>query len=208
MSIFKEPLLDAMLCFPFIGLILYLPFALYQYHQYGRVTIWHTVMTFSFIFYLTSAFFVVNFPLPSEQHIQHLIAVNYPVMNLDPLRMVKKFLLNNPLMYGGNLIDGLRDTTVSQVILNIILTIPFGIYLRFYYKKSLKTTLLLTILLTSFFEITQLTGLYYIYDRPYRLFDVDDLILNTIGGVLGWFLVFLLGKVLPFRQRIAKLVNT
>ncbi|WP_258089213.1 VanZ family protein [Weissella fangxianensis] len=207
MSVFKEPLLDAIVVFPLICLILYFPFTLYQYHRYGQVTLWHTLITFSFIFYLTSAFFVVNFPLPSEKYIQHLITIDYPTMNLDPLKIVKSFLTNNPIMHGGRLITGLRDTTVSQVILNIILTMPFGIYLRLYYKKSLAMTLLLTVTLTSFFEITQLTGLYHIYARPYRLFDVDDLILNTLGGILGWFFVPLLSSILPSRQRMMRSIG-
>lgn len=206
MSVFEQPILDAIIVFPIICLILYLPFMFYQYCRYDRVTLWHTIMTFSFIFYLTSAFFIVNLPLPSERYIQHLIAIDYPTMNLDPLKIIKSFISSNPLLHGGSLIAGLRDATVSQVVLNIFLTVPFGIYLRFYYKKSFRTTLLLTILLTSFFEITQLTGLYNIYARPYRLFDVDDLILNTLGGVLGWIFVPLLDKLIPSRERIEHLV--
>ena len=52
-----------------------------------------------------------------------------------------------------------------------------------------------------FFEITQLTGLYFIYPRAYRLFDIDDLITNTIGGILGYFIANKL-KFLPTREEI------
>ena len=53
-----------------------------------------------------------------------------------------------------------------------------------------------------FFELTQLTGLYFIYPKPYRLFDIDDLLLNTTGGVLGYFLFGLIEKHLPSRDKI------
>ena len=51
--------------------------------------------------------------------------------------------------------------------------------------------------LSLFFEITQLTGLYGIYEHPYRLFDVDDLIQNTSGAMLGFWIMGPFVKVLP-----------
>jgi glycopeptide antibiotics resistance protein len=37
-------------------------------------------------------------------------------------------------------------------------------------------------------ELTQLTGIWGLYPCPYRQFDVDDLILNTTGVVIGFAL--------------------
>jgi hypothetical protein len=48
-----------------------------------------------------------------------------------------------------------------------------------------------------FFELTQLTGLWFIYPCPYRLFSVDDLILNTVGVPIGWLIGLALRRVLP-----------
>ena len=80
--------------------------------------------------------------------------------------------------------------------------IPFGMYLRYYFKCSFKKTILLTALFSLFLELTQLSGLYFLYPGPYRLADVDDIIQNTTGGgvgyLLGWFLVWLL----PTRDEI------
>lgn len=80
------------------------------------------------------------------------------------------------------------------------MTIPFGMYLRYYYKCSLKKTFLFTLLLSLFFEFTQLTGLYGIYPRPYRLCDIDDLITNTLGGVLGYLIMGIVDDFLPTRD--------
>ena len=75
-------------------------------------------------------------------------------------------------------------------------------YLRYYFKKSKLDIIIYSFFLSLFFELTQLTGLYFIYPRGYRLFDVDDLILNTLGGLLGYFLVKPLMKILPTREEI------
>ncbi|BDR56491.1 hypothetical protein KIMC2_10530 [Xylocopilactobacillus apis] len=42
------------------------------------------------------------------------------------------------------------------------------------------------------------------YARPYRLFDVDDLILNTIGGIIGFSLVPIFQKMLPDLHEITE----
>ena len=56
--------------------------------------------------------------------------------------------------------------------------------------------------MSLFFELTQLSGLYFIYPRGYRLFDIDDLLLNTFGGFLGYFLGTFFLKFLPSRDEI------
>jgi glycopeptide antibiotics resistance protein len=74
--------------------------------------------------------------------------------------------------------------------------------LRYYFKKSFKQTVLLTFCLSLFFELTQLTGLYFIYPRSYRLFDVNDLLHNTLGGILGYFITPIFTFLLPTREEI------
>ena len=79
---------------------------------------------------------------------------------------------------------------------------PLGVYLRYYYKCSLKKTIIISFLISLFFELTQLTGLYYIYPRAYRNFDVDDLLINTLGGLLGYLIISPIQKYLPTREDI------
>ena len=99
-------------------------------------------------------------------------------------------------------INFFKSSSVYVALFNIVLTVPFGMYLRYHFKCSLKKTFFLSFLLSLFFELTQLSGLYFIYPRAYRLFDVDDLILNTLGGVLGYFLLGLFKGILPSRDKI------
>lgn len=60
---------------------------------------------------------------------------------------------------------------------------------------------LFQVLLSLFYELTQLTGLYFIYPGSYRLFDVDDLMANTLGGLLGYGLLEPLKKWIPSREK-------
>ena len=62
--------------------------------------------------------------------------------------------------------------------------------------------LIASFLLSLFFELTQLTGLYFIYPGSYRLFDVDDLIINTAGSMAGFALARAALKFLPSREEL------
>ena len=99
-------------------------------------------------------------------------------------------------------ISTLSHPSAYTMLFNVVMTIPFGMYLRYYYKCSLKKTFILTLLLSLFFEFTQVTGLYGIYPRPYRLCDVDDLITNTLGGIIGYFIMGIVDDFLPTRDEI------
>ena len=61
---------------------------------------------------------------------------------------------------------------------------------------------MLTALLSLFFELTQLSGLYFLYPGPYRLADIDDIIQNTTGGCIGYALGALAVWLLPSRDKI------
>src|SRR5699024_12722265 len=54
------------------------------------------------------------------------------------------------------------------------------------------------------FEITQLTGVYGIYNCPYRIFDVDDLLLNSTGALVGFLLAPILLALFPSRENVVE----
>ena len=82
------------------------------------------------------------------------------------------------------------------------MTMPFGVYLRYYFCYHWRKTLRLSFLLSLFFELTQLSGLYFVYQGSYRLFDVDDLIVNTAGSMIGFALAGSVSRLLPTRQEL------
>ena len=197
-----EAIKTAILIFPIIAFLFTLPFILQQYHKYGSIHKFRTLIVYSFILYMIVIYFLVILPLPN---IGDVTKPN-KIMNLIPFSFVddfinkSSFILNDPSTY----LITLSSSSFYVAAFNILMTIPFGMYLRYYFKCSFKKVLFFSFCLSLFFELTQLSGLYFIYPYPYRLFDVDDLILNTLGGILGYFIMGLIDNFLPTREEIDK----
>ncbi|QKE74226.1 VanZ family protein [Arthrobacter citreus] len=79
------------------------------------------------------------------------------------------------------------DIRVSNLAGNIIGFMPFGFILPLILKKyfNFKSILKATFILSLTYEILQLA-------LELGSFDVDDLILNTLGGILGYFVLKLI----------------
>ncbi|MFD1432996.1 VanZ family protein [Lacticaseibacillus yichunensis] len=201
MSAYLFPVKMALMIFPFLALVLALPVFVGQYRRFGSFVFWRAVVIYTFIFYLLTAYFMVILPLPTVASVAKMTG---PTYNLVPFKVVSDFfkqtvfVLSEPATW----LAALKQNVVIQPLFNLLLTLPFGVYLRYYFKRSLKRVLLLSFGLSLFFELTQLTGLYGIYPRPYRLFDVDDLVLNSLGGLLGGLLAPALMRLFPTREQM------
>lgn len=182
------------LFFPIIAFLITIPYILFQYHKYGSIHILRVIIIYSFILYLMIAYFLIILPLPKLEEVSLLTT---PYTQLIPLNFIKDIIFKVNLDK-----NFFFNSEVYQVLYNLVLTIPFGIYLKYYFKFSLKKTIIYTFLLSLFFELTQLSGLYFIYPRPYRLFDVDDLIINTTGGLIGYYLAKPFTFFLPTREEL------
>ena len=203
MNAYKIPIESAFFIFPIIALIFTIPFLLYQYRKYGGVPYIKSLIIYSFILYLINALFLVILPLPSIESVSKLTTPKVQLKLFDFIIQIKMNCNLNMNSY-KDIILFFKQPTVFTVLFNVLLTVPFGIYLRYFYRLSFWKTTILTLSLSLFFEITQLTGLYGIYPRPYRLFDVDDLLINTIGGVIGYIVAPMLNFVLPSSEEIEK----
>lgn len=119
-----------------------------------------------FMFYLIAVFSVVGIPTVTSWHVN-------PTFNLIPLIDV----VNSPLDY------------IRNTVLNIILFMPLGFLLPVIWKeyRSLRVVALAGLLLSVMIEVLQIF--------TFRLTDVDDLITNTTGAVLGFYV----GKLCSFR---------
>ncbi|MGO4927835.1 VanZ family protein [Fundicoccus sp. Sow4_F4] len=196
MRAYMLPILTAVFLFPVLAALAVLPYAIHQYRKFGSISKFKTFIVFSFGFYLLCAYFLVILPLPSIEEVAQMTS---PRTLLEPLRVVRQFRqysvlnLTDPTSY----IPALKQQVFLQPFFNIMLTLPFGVYLRYLTKINAKQALLAGLALSLFFELTQLSGLYFIYPRPYRLFEVDDLITNTLGAGLGYAVEPLLSFVIP-----------
>lgn len=203
MSQYIHVIYTAAIIFPMIAMVITLPILLVNYHRYGALPKWNIFMLYTFVFYMLCAYFLTILPLPSRSYVAHLTT---PTHNFVPFTFITYFLKYNPfsLTHPSTWIAALKAPTVIQPAFNLLLTLPFGFYLRYYFNRNWKQTVLLSFCLSLFYELTQLSGLYWIYPRPYRLFDVDDLMLNTLGGFLGGSLAIWLGRFLPNKQKVDK----
>lgn len=191
----------AIITFPFIAFLITLPYVLKEYHKYGSVYWYRALIVYSFILYMLTAYFLVILPLPSREEV---MALTTPTTQLIPFTFIKDFINNSGFVLNdfSTYLTAIKSSQFIVPVFNIILTIPFGAYLHYYFKFSFKKTVLFAFLLSLFYELTQLSGLYFIYPRGYRLFDVDDLLLNTLGSIIGYFVGSLLLKFLPDREEI------
>ncbi len=191
----------AFLFFPIIAIILTLPYVISQYKKYGSLLMFRTAIISSFLFYLIVIYFLVILPLPPIEEVKNYTNSFVQLQPFYTITYLHQHIhfdildLNTYSKLFGN-------AYFYQFIYNIFITIPFGIYLRYYFKCKFTKTLFLSFALSLFFELTQLSGLYGIYPRPYRIFDVDDLITNTFGGVLGYLITPFLCFFLPSRDRM------
>ncbi|BBH20349.1 hypothetical protein Back11_16940 [Paenibacillus baekrokdamisoli] len=91
-----------------------------------------------------------------------------------------------------------------QTVFNFLLLFPFGVYIRYFFnnRKSWKRALLLGFSLSLFFEVTQLTGVFGYFNCPYRLFDVDDLMVNSSGTLCGFLIAPIVLALFPSSKSI------
>lgn len=193
----------ALLIFPVLAFFITLPYMIINYRKYGSINKLRTLILYSFVLYLLTMYFLVILPLPDPDTV-HTTYVQ--MLNLVPFTFVFDFLKESPFEINkpATWIMSIKDATFYVPVFNVLMLIPFGMYLRYYFKCSFKKTLLLTALLSLFFELTQLSGLYFLYPGPYRLADIDDIIQNTTGGCIGYALGLLLVCLLPSRDKIDK----
>lgn len=92
---------------------------------------------------------------------------------------------------------------VAYAILNCLLFVPFGVVLSlfsFVYERRPVIQFLL-VLLISFAVSMVIECVQLITQRGY--YEVQDLMLNTLGGILGWVLfriIYLFGTILKHRK--------
>lgn len=96
--------------------------------------------------------------------------VEYRSLNLIPFQEIFRYDINSSGFY-------------KQVLGNILLFIPLG-YFMAYYIRNLK---LGNIFFSSFIISVVIETVQYFIGR---CFDIDDIILNTVGGLIG-FLIFI-----------------
>ena len=197
---YMSVIITSVLVFPIIAFLITLPYIIYNYNKFGSILLIRTILIYLFVLYLLSAYFLIIMPLPKIESVKKLTTE----VQLIPFDLLKNIIRTVHFDYKDISTYGqiFKNAYVYQTIYNFLLMVPFGMFLRYYFKCKFKRVVLFTFLLSLFFELTQLTGLYFIYPHAYRLFDVDDLIVNTLGGIFGYLITPIFTKLLPTREEL------
>ena len=133
-----------------------------------------------FLLYLCCVAGLVFLPLPTMEEAAEL---TYRAQ-LVPFYCIKD-ILGNPL------------NATLVLVFNVIMLVPFGMFLRYCFGLRARKVLLYSLALATLIEFAQFTGLFFLFQGSYRLFDVDDLMSNTAGAMIGYYLVGKLDFLLP-----------
>jgi glycopeptide antibiotics resistance protein len=159
------------------SIVLFVPFVALSYRKRGGLTPGRGILWLATAVYAWAIVTYTLLPLP-EDHSYRCAG-----RNLHAFEFINDFrafrsdfahpmaLLSNPV--------------VMQVALNVVLFIPLGFFVRVLGSRGVVAAGLLGLAISLLVEFTQLTGVWGIYPCAYRVFDVDDLILNTGGAVIG-----------------------
>ena len=193
---------QALVLFRVLALFFTVPYVGYNYHKYGSILSLRILIVYSFMLYLLCVYCLVILPLPSPGEAAALRG--HRAMQLVPFAFLGDIAEQSHVVWNqpGSWLSLVNNRAFLTTLFNLFMTLPFGMYLRYYFRCGWRKTLLLSFLLSLFFELTQLSGLYFIYPGAYRTFDVDDLIVNTAGSLLGYRLAHFVMRFLPSREEM------
>lgn len=186
--------------FPFFAALFTLPILVIPVLHYKRINFVRIGMNYLFLLYMLCLFALVFLPLPD---LKQMGALDSYDMQAVPFMFVADIVRESPLVWNqpSTYFAALTDNAIWQVVFNIVMTIPFGMFLSYYCGCSKKKVIVFTALLSLAIEVTQLTGFFFIYSGSYRLCDVDDIMANTLGGVCGAVIANQLRGILPAIDR-------
>ena len=169
-----------------VGVVLFVPFVAISYRRRGGLSLSRLILWASALVYFWAIWAYTLLPLPDPD------TMRCAGVNLDPFELVNDIRIG--LASPG---PWLADPGILQLLLNVLLFVPLGFFIRVLGGRGILVAGLVGVALTLFIETTQLTGVWGIYPCAYRVFDVDDMITNTTGALVG----SVVALVVPARMR-------
>lgn len=179
---YSDTFATALALWPLVSLLLTLPILAFLYRRDGRLRFFSALGAYLSVLYLLGLVCFTLYPLPtgdSGPGITYGIAPRTDIL--------------------GFIGDLKRNTkyAVFQLGANVVLFIPFGFILCRGLGAGVVTSTFLGAATSTLIETAQLTGLFGVYAYAYRTFDVDDILTNTTGALIGCLVALALGHFLP-----------
>jgi glycopeptide antibiotics resistance protein len=172
--------------------LIFFPVVALQYRRFGRFTALRLLGAAAVSIYLTTLAAYTLLPLPSSQGREC-----EPQIQLVPFHFLSDIATDTA---GDGVLATLASPAMLQVVFNVLLFMPLGIIARGFYSRGLASTVLIGVAASVFIEATQYTAIWGLYRCSYRLADVDDVLTNTLGMLLGGLLAPLVLSWMP-RER-------
>lgn len=145
-------------------------------------------MSLTFKFYILMVIIVTLFPLVIGGYI------GKPSMNIVPVFNTIKDIYEVPIGMESYMIG----FWIKNILGNILLLLPLGIFLPMFFKRlrSFKSTVITCALVSLSIEVVQYISTYF---GNFRSCDIDDIILNTLGGMIGFIIYKVIDKKVDLR---------
>jgi glycopeptide antibiotics resistance protein len=168
-----------------LAVALFLPFAVVSYRRRGRLSFGRTVVWAGSLVYFLALWTFTLLPFPDPGQVTCMTKNTVP---FEFIHDIAQFDHSSVLALAHN-------PALLQWVYNVVLFVPLGFILRLLWRRGAVFTTALGLGLSAFIEFTQLTGVWGLYPCAYRVFDVDDLMANTLGALIGGVLSFPLGRL-------------
>ncbi|PTU55729.1 VanZ family protein [Sphaerisporangium cinnabarinum] len=170
------------------------PALAWQYRRYGRLSGRRLVGAAAVAVYGVALVAYTLLPLPSGDLARWCAQYGVAGAELVPFHSLADVRRDTA---GLGLGATLRSTAVLQVVFNVVLFVPWGVLVRRYLGRGVLVTTLSGLLVSLLVETTQYTGIFGIIPCSYRVADVDDVLTNTLGALLGALAAPLLLRWMP-----------
>lgn len=179
---FSGPFRMAITLWPFLSALLTVPVLALIYHRRGRLTVTSLMWSYLAVLYALGLGCFTLYPMPQGSS---GLGITYGVApQLNPLACI-----------GDIQKDGMR--AIFQLVANVALFVPLGYMLGRGLQWKWPKVLLSGFAVSLLIETAQLTGFFGLYPYAYRTFDVDDLLSNTLGALVGLGCARVVGVIRP-----------
>ena len=197
MRYYRTAIANGIILLPLIVLLPLIPYY-FRHRKRGVANPLRLLAFYSLVLYMLISWYFVVLPLPSEEW---LATIQPAKANWLPFSYFRELSEETgfDIMERSTYFSAVGSSFALQYWFNILLLVPLGMFIRYLFKLDARRTAIICFATSLLFEITQLSGVFFLFSKPYRSFDVDDLSCNFVGGMLGYWLM---GKLSPLVERI------
>ncbi|WP_263121103.1 VanZ family protein [Cellulomonas sp. RIT-PI-Y] len=173
---------------------LFLPAVVWQSRRFGRLSALRLFGTAALAVYGVALIAYTLLPLPSGDLALWCAQHGVDGAQLRPFQFLADIRRETA---GMSLVAAAKSIVVLQVVFNVLLFLPWGIFARGFAGWGVVRSTVTAALASLLIEGTQYTGVFGLIGCSYRIGDVDDLMTNTLGGLLGALVAPLVMRWMP-----------